>query len=104
MKAKVLISCAVLPHSYLRFVFTYAKRFSYNAAHVLLVMVTMYHCGMLNSYEPRHEKIGLWGFRPGPTQTGLYHDRGLLEASNLGFRKYTDCKLFICENKGDDQL
>ena len=23
-------------------------------------------------YEPRREKTGLRGFRPGPTQTGLY--------------------------------
>ena len=31
------------------------------------------------SYEPRCEKTGLWGFRPGPTQTGLYNDRRWLE-------------------------
>ena len=24
------------------------------------------------TYEPRCEKTGLWGFRSGPTQTGLY--------------------------------
>ena len=29
-------------------------------------------------FEPRHEKTGLRGFRPGPTQTELYsHRRGL---------------------------
>ena len=27
----------------------------------------------LVSYEPRCEKTGLRGFRPGPTQTGLYN-------------------------------
>ena len=27
--------------------------------------------------EPRCEKTGLWGFRPGPTQTGLYSYRWL---------------------------
>ena len=37
--------------------------------------------------EPRSEKTGLRGFRPGPTQTGLYSHRRLLEASNFGFRK-----------------
>ena len=31
-------------------------------------------------YEPRCEKTGLRGFRPGPTQTGLYKHTRLLEA------------------------
>ena len=31
-------------------------------------------------YEPRFEKTGLRGFRPGPTQTGLYNYRRWLEA------------------------
>ena len=31
-------------------------------------------------YEPRCEKTGLWGFRPGPTQTGLYRHRICLDA------------------------
>ena len=30
--------------------------------------------------EPRHQKTGLRGFRPGPTQTGLYKLRKELEA------------------------
>ena len=30
--------------------------------------------------EPRSEKTGLWGFRPGPTQTRLYSHRRWLEA------------------------
>ena len=30
--------------------------------------------------EPRSEKTGLRGFRPGPTQTGLYSHRSWLEA------------------------
>ena len=30
--------------------------------------------------EPRSEKTGLRGFRPGPTQTGLYNHRIWLEA------------------------
>ena len=29
----------------------------------------------VESSEPRSEKTGLRGFRPGPTQTGLYSDR-----------------------------
>ena len=31
-------------------------------------------------FEPRCEKTGLRGFRPGPTQTGLYSHRRWLEA------------------------
>ena len=31
------------------------------------------------TYEPR-EKTGLQGFRPGPTQTGLYNHRRWLDA------------------------
>ena len=38
------------------------------------------------SFEPRSEKTGLRGFRPGPTQTGLYSYRIWLEAGNFGFR------------------
>ena len=39
-------------------------------------------------FEPRCEKTGLWGFQPGPTQTGLYNHTGWLEAeiSYLGSR------------------
>ena len=32
------------------------------------------------AFEPRREKTGLRGFRPGPTQTGLYSLRKELEA------------------------
>ena len=31
-------------------------------------------------FEPRCEKTGLWGFRPGPTHTGLYSHIRWLEA------------------------
>ena len=37
-------------------------------------------CFSIVSYEPRCEKTGLRGFRPGPTQTGLYSHRRWLEA------------------------
>ena len=37
--------------------------------------------------EPVHEKINNFGFRTGPTQTGLYRHRRWLEAGNFGFRK-----------------
>ena len=35
---------------------------------------------LLFTYEPRSDKTGLRGFRPGPTQTGLYSHRRWLEA------------------------
>ena len=35
--------------------------------------------------EHLYEKTDLRGFRPGPTQTGLYSHRRWLEASNFGF-------------------
>ena len=34
----------------------------------------------ISKYEPRCEKTGLRGFRPGPTQTGLYNHTRWLEA------------------------
>ena len=37
-------------------------------------------------YEPLCEKTGLRGFRPGPTQHGLYSHRRWLEAWNFGCR------------------
>ena len=35
--------------------------------------------------EPRSEKTGHRGFRPGPTQIELYCHRRWIEASNFGF-------------------
>ena len=51
------------------------------------------------TYEPRCEKTGLRGFRPGPRQTGLYNDRRLLEASNFDFRKYRGCTIYVAKTK-----
>ena len=45
-----------------------------------LPFVNMYIVLRLLLYEPRREKTGLRGFRPGPTQTGLYKLRKELEA------------------------
>ena len=53
--------------------------------------------------EPGCEKTGLRGFRPGPTQTGLYNNRRWLEALKIGLRKLGDCNIYS-ENKGADQL
>ena len=50
---------------------------------------TLVHSATLSSTEvgPRCEKTSLRGFRPGPTQTGLFSDRRWLEVWNFGFRK-----------------
>ena len=45
----------------------------------LMVLSTARSCGS-GKLQPRSEKTGLWGFRPGPTQTGLYSHRRWLEA------------------------
>ena len=37
--------------------------------------------------EPVREKTNNLGFRPRPTQTGMYSHRRWLEAGNFGFRK-----------------
>ena len=51
------------------------------------------------SHEPRRQKTGLRGFRPGPTQTGLYSHRRWLEAWNFGFRKQRDCTIRVAKTK-----
>ena len=39
-----------------------------------------------NPYQPCHEKICLWGFRPGTTRTGLLGKWSQLETWNFGYR------------------
>ena len=53
---------------------------------------------IIRVYEPRCEKTGLRGFRPGPTQTGLYSHRRWLEALNFGFKK-RDCTIRVAKTK-----
>ena len=52
---------------------------SYLHTNVHYVMVNYLFNGLnpLVTYEPRHEKTCLRGFRPGPIQTGLYSHRWL---------------------------
>ena len=47
----------------------------------------LYYLNTPMQYEPRSEKTGLRGFRPGPTQTWLYSHRKWIETGNFGFRK-----------------
>ena len=53
----------------------------------------------MKPYEPRSEKTGLRGFRPGLTQTGLYSQRKWLEAWNFRFRKKRDCTICLGKTK-----
>ena len=41
----------------------------------------------IDIYEPLHHKTKNFGYRPGPTQTGLYKHRRWLQAVKFGFRK-----------------
>ena len=50
-------------------------------------------------YEPRCEKSGLRGFRPGPTQTVLYNYRRWQEACNFGFRKSRDFTIRVAKKR-----
>ena len=47
-----------------------------------MIMIIIFQLGgfTVEKNEPRCEKTGLRGFRPGPTQTGLYNHRRWLEA------------------------
>ena len=47
------------------------------------------------TYEPQCEKTGPRVFRPGLTQTGLFSQRRRLEDWNLGFKKKSDCTIFV---------
>ena len=49
--------------------------------------------------EPRRDKTGLWGFRPGLTQTDLYSHRSRLEAYNFGFKKKRNCTIPVAKTK-----
>ena len=50
-------------------------------------------------FEPVHEKTNNLGFRPGPTQTGLYNHRRWLEAGNFGFKKKRKCTIRVAKTK-----
>ena len=50
-------------------------------------------------YEPLCEKTSLRGFRPGPTQTGLYSHRRCLEVRHFRFRKKRYCTVHVAKTK-----
>ena len=49
--------------------------------------------------EPRCEKTGLRGFRPGLTQTRLYNHTRWLEAGHFVFRMKRDCTMYVAKTK-----
>ena len=50
-------------------------------------------------FEPCCEKTGLWSFKLGATQTGLYSHRIRQEALNFGFRKKRNCTICVVKTK-----
>ena len=54
---------------------------------------------IITKFEPRREKTGLRDFRPGLTQTGLYHFRSRLEARNFRFKKKRNCTIRVSKTK-----
>ena len=54
--------------------------------------------------EPRRQKTGLRGFRPGPTQTGLRSLRKCLEAWKFCFEEGEELYYPCSKNKDADQL
>ena len=64
------------------------------------------YCTSHERFEPRREKNGLLGFRPGLTQTGLCSYRRWLLARCLKFWILEEEELYYpsSENKGADQL
>ena len=49
--------------------------------------------------EPHCGKTYLLGLRPGQTQIGLYNHRKWLEVPNFGFRKKSDCTIYVVKTK-----
>ena len=61
------------------------------------------HLGYTKTNEPVREKTNNFGFRPGPTQTGLYsHIISYLQdskAGNFGFRKWRNYTIRVAKTK-----
>ena len=76
-------------------VFTLLCRVTKLRVKIVLILVEAVPCHFLR-YEPRREKTGIRGFRPGLTQlTSLYNTRSRLEAQSFGFKKKSNCKLSL---------
>ena len=65
----------------------------------LILMQLEMHVLSQALYEPRCEKTGLRGFRPGPTQIGLCSHRRLLEHWNFEFKTKRDCTIRVAKTK-----
>ena len=65
----------------------------------MLYTYIMFYLKMVRLIEPRCEKTGPQGFRPGPTKTGLSNHRRCLEAWNFGFRNKRYCTIRVAKTK-----
>ena len=62
-------------------------------------MWSLFHYFMCHfPFEPQNEKTGFQGFRPGPTQIGLYSYRRRLDSQNFGFKK-RNCRICVAKTK-----
>ena len=77
-------------------------------AEILVIGVDCFHRGQKKFQEAFEitiiepvifEKTNNLGFRPGPTQTGLYSHRSRLEALNFRFKKKKDCTIHVAKTK-----
>ena len=92
-----------------RQVFSQRGSFGFEGTILALIVLVPGHCLLFTfihfksrafcKIEPRREKTGLRGFRPGPTQTGLYSHRRWLEAGNFVFRNKRDCTTPVAKTK-----
>ena len=67
--------------------FVCVQVFDHCSSMQLDIIMSPFYVPMLTQNEPRRQKTGLWGFRPGPTQIRLGNHRRWLEARNFGTRK-----------------
>ena len=53
----------------------------------------------VGSFESHRKKTCLRGFRPCPTQSGLYNHRKWLDAWNFGYRKKRNITIYVAKTK-----
>ena len=81
--------------------FLQEKKWTQNVPYSFSKTIALFKISLswLTPYEPRRQKTGLRGFRPGPTQTGLYSHRRWLETWNFGFGKQRNCTIKVVKTK-----
>ena len=65
---------------------------------ICVIYGIMKHVAYIKSNRRCPERLS-WGFRLGPTQTGLYGQGSRLEAWNFGVMKKRDCTICVAKTK-----